>query len=51
VAKPFYSRLNETLIKHEHRFDLFAEAACRGFYAERMGDRSCRPPESIFSSV
>jgi transposase len=38
---PFYSRLNEILAKKG--FDDFAEAACKGFYAERMGRPSLAP--------
>jgi transposase len=44
-SHPFYSRLNEILGKHG--FDDFAEAACRPFYAERMG-RPSLPPGVYF---
>lgn len=44
-SHPFYSRLNEVL--GEHGFDDFAEAACRPFYAERMG-RPSLPPGVYF---
>jgi transposase len=42
---PFYSRLNQILGKHG--FDDFAEAACKRFYAERMG-RPSLPPGVYF---
>lgn len=44
-SHPFYSRLNEILGKHG--FDDFAEAACKSFYAERMG-RPSLPPGVYF---
>ncbi len=40
-SHPFYSRLNQILGKHG--FDDFAEAACKPFYAERMGRPSLAP--------
>lgn len=40
-SHPFYSRLNEILAKQG--FDEFAEAACKQFYAERMGRPSLAP--------
>lgn len=44
-SHPFYSRLNEILGKYG--FDDFAEAACKPFYAERMG-RPSLPPGVYF---
>lgn len=35
AAHPFYARLNELL--DQAKFDDFAEEACKGFYANKMG--------------
>ncbi|MGH9362893.1 MAG: transposase, partial [Thermoanaerobaculia bacterium] len=44
-SHPFYSRLNQIL--NQRGFDDFAEAACKPFYAERMG-RPSLPPGVYF---
>jgi transposase len=41
VSHPFYEKLNRLLT--EQGFDEFVEAACRGFYAEKMGRPSVAP--------
>lgn len=44
-SHPFYRRLNEILGKHG--FDGFVEAACKGYYSDRMG-RPSLPPVVYF---
>ncbi|MFO0367281.1 MAG: transposase [Acidobacteriota bacterium] len=41
AAHPFYTRLNELL--DAEKFDEFAEAACKQFYAKKMGRPSLTP--------
>ena len=41
AAHPFYTRLNELL--DAEKFDEFAEAACKQFYANKMGRPSLTP--------
>ena len=41
AAHPFYTRLNELL--DAEKFDEFAEAACKQFYAKKMGPPSLTP--------
>jgi len=41
AAHPFYTRLNELL--DAEKFDEFAEAACKQFYAKKLGRPSLTP--------